>query len=485
MRKLLGILLLVLGVGGLGLWARANDARAIEHRIAADAGQVAQGTVHAVTTAVSGRDITASGLADTEAEKAAILAALDRVPGRRVVNDDLRLLPSAVPYRLTLEKPEAGGAPTLAGNTPSEAFREALAGMSGADTAGLELASGAPAGWAGLVQAAVGAMAPLEFGTAELVNERLRITGTARTPAEAEAMLAALAGLPQDAVEIDLRLRDDGTPPVWTLAYDAGDKLRLAGKLPPGVGPGDVARALGLNEFSSEALEGLIGPAGSLAVPTALARWLPQLETLHGSFGPAGTELEAGVARGVDRNALAQAMAPDLAALGVPVVLGVVEASTTAAEGATRTHALTGATEEYRRGWWLPRLELTASVDTCTRLANDILSATTINFVSGSDALDGSAREVINRLAAVLGPCTREGALKALIGGHTDATGNAEMNLGLSQRRATAVRRALVDRGVPAAALRAQGYGPNVPVASNDTEEGRAANRRTTVEWSE
>lgn len=485
MRKPLGILLLVLGVGGLGLWARGHEARAIEHRITAGAGQVAQGTVHAVAASVAGRDITVSGLADSEAEKAAILTALDRVPGRRVVRDDLRVLPSAQPYRLTLDKPGAGGAMTLAGNTPSEAFREALAGMSGAASDGLQLASGAPAGWADHVQAAVAALAPLESGSAEMLNDRLRISGIARSPAEVEALQAALAAVPRDNVEVDLRLLDDGSPPVWTLDYDAGGAVRLAGKLPPGVEPGQVAAALGVGSMSSDAVQGLLGPAGSVALPAALARWLPALETLRASFGPAGAEIEAGVGRGVDRDALAAAMAPDLAAVGVPVMLGVVEARVEAQEGATRTHALSGEVQEYRRGWWLPRLELSASLETCSRLANDVLGAATVNFVPASDALDASAREVISRLAAVLGPCTREGGLTALIGGHTDSTGNAELNLGLSQRRATAVRLALVDRGVPAAALRAQGYGAGQPVASNETEEGRAANRRTTIEWSE
>lgn len=486
MRRLLGFSLLVLGVAGLGLWARGNDARAIETSIAAGASQVAQGSVHGVATVVSGRDIMVSGLADTPDEKTAILAALDRVPGRRVVKDDLQVLPQAFPYQLMLEKPSGGGALNLSGNTPSEAFREALAGMTGADVAGLALAGGAPADWATRVQAAVAALAPLEEGAAELVDQRLRIGGTARGPAEAEAVLAALAGLPPEAVDLDLRLLDDGSPPVWMLDYDAGSGLKLTGKLPPGIDPGDVSRALGLDgSVSSEALEGLIGPEGSVALPAVLARWLPSLETLRGTFAPTGTELEVGVARGVDRDALAGAMAPDIAALGIPVVLGVVEAQSNAAEGAIRTHVLTGQREEFRRGWWLPRLDVAASVETCSRLANDILSGSTINFLSGSDQLDGSAREVINRLAAVLGPCTREGALAALIGGHTDSSGDAAANIGLSQRRAIAVRLALVDRGVPAAALRAQGYGSAVPVASNDTEEGRAANRRTTIEWSE
>lgn len=69
--------------------------------------------------------------------------------------------------------------------------------------------------------------------------------------------------------------------------------------------------------------------------------------------------------------------------------------------------------------------------------------------------------------------------LKLYVVGHTDNQGGYEMNLDLSRRRGDAVVKVLTDRyGVAAARLRAAGDGPTSPVASNDTEEGRAKNRR-------
>ena len=64
------------------------------------------------------------------------------------------------------------------------------------------------------------------------------------------------------------------------------------------------------------------------------------------------------------------------------------------------------------------------------------------------------------------------------IGGHTDSTGAAEYNKGLSDRRANSVRDYLIGRGVPADQLTAAGYGEEKPVSSNDTKAGRALNRR-------
>ncbi len=67
----------------------------------------------------------------------------------------------------------------------------------------------------------------------------------------------------------------------------------------------------------------------------------------------------------------------------------------------------------------------------------------------------------------------------AEIEGHTDSLGNHDYNVGLSQRRADAVKQVLIDKfGVSASRLSAKGYGPDRPVASNDTAETRAKNRR-------
>lgn len=65
--------------------------------------------------------------------------------------------------------------------------------------------------------------------------------------------------------------------------------------------------------------------------------------------------------------------------------------------------------------------------------------------------------------------------------GHTDSTGALEYNQTLSKNRAQAVTDVLQKGGFNAAQMSVEGYGPNRPIASNDTEEGRASNRRVAV----
>jgi len=72
--------------------------------------------------------------------------------------------------------------------------------------------------------------------------------------------------------------------------------------------------------------------------------------------------------------------------------------------------------------------------------------------------------------------------LAVRIEGHTDTTGPAEYNQNLSERRAEAVRRYLEQNGIPAARLSAVGMGETQPIASNESPEGRARNRRVELQ---
>ena len=98
-----------------------------------------------------------------------------------------------------------------------------------------------------------------------------------------------------------------------------------------------------------------------------------------------------------------------------------------------------------------------------------------VNFEFDKSNIDAASAGVLDVAAEQLNGCPN---VAVAVDGHTDSVGTDAYNQGLSERRANAVKSHLVDRGVPASRLTATGYGERNPIASNDTAEGRALNRR-------
>ena len=113
--------------------------------------------------------------------------------------------------------------------------------------------------------------------------------------------------------------------------------------------------------------------------------------------------------------------------------------------------------------------------DECEANIAVIVAEGKISFEPGSATIDASALDTMDRIADVLEEC---GDLQLEVQGHTDSQGREEMNLALSQSRAESVLNELRARRVLTGSFIAKGYGETQPVADNDTEEGREANRR-------
>lgn len=103
---------------------------------------------------------------------------------------------------------------------------------------------------------------------------------------------------------------------------------------------------------------------------------------------------------------------------------------------------------------------------------------TQVHFAVNSADLRPGSRVFLDRMAAGLKANPK---IRIALEGYTDSTGKIAYNLGLSQRRADAVRTYLIDHGVPNTQLSAKGFGAADPVASNKTPAGRQANRRTVM----
>lgn len=112
----------------------------------------------------------------------------------------------------------------------------------------------------------------------------------------------------------------------------------------------------------------------------------------------------------------------------------------------------------------------------CQGLFNQIKGDARINFASGKAEIRGAGSfDLLNNLVSAANQCQ---TFQIVIEGHTDSEGAEDYNQYLSEQRANAVRAYLADNGVSVDRLSAVGKGETEPVASNDTPQGKAANRR-------
>lgn len=100
-------------------------------------------------------------------------------------------------------------------------------------------------------------------------------------------------------------------------------------------------------------------------------------------------------------------------------------------------------------------------------------------FASGKYELTAAAQQKLTLVAGTIAPQAENHDI--VVEGHTDSRGSREYNVELSQNRAQVVMNFLVARGVAAEAITAVGVGPDRPIASNDTRDGRQENRRVEI----
>ena len=117
---------------------------------------------------------------------------------------------------------------------------------------------------------------------------------------------------------------------------------------------------------------------------------------------------------------------------------------------------------------------------TVTRKGDDVILNMPGNITFRTDSADLNSQfyKVLDGVAQV---AKKYDKTIIEVAGHTDSTGTAEYNKGLSQRRATSVADYLVTRGVIQARIMTAAGGEDHPIANNTTEQGRAANRRVEV----
>lgn len=132
----------------------------------------------------------------------------------------------------------------------------------------------------------------------------------------------------------------------------------------------------------------------------------------------------------------------------------------------------------------------TVTLKLCEPVKNEVIAVNTydnvpyegmstvleINFDTNKDVIKSESYKVVDKVSTMMNQNPR---MTIELLGHTDSRGNKESNLKLSNDRANAVKNALIKNGIDASRISAKGFGDTMPIESNDTEAGRAKNRRT------
>lgn len=451
-----------------GLWPQA-----------AQAGIAALAALEDGTLDISDQTVTLTGTATPEGIDAATVA-LAALPEGYSAQTDLVIFDDGAPFSLMVTKSADGV--SVDGKLPADFESDMAAGLlDGAVLDDLAVAfTTDPQGvWPEIAQAGFTALAALEDGTLTITEEFLALSGNALSPDARAQALTALEGYAN--VSAQISLLDDGMPVTLLLNYDSTTGVQLAGKLPANISVADVAGALDLDVADVGAAQSALRSDVDFLGPLQTLRtYLPELSGL--SYAATADNVDvAGVAMpGVDPAQLAAAMQEGLGD-GVTVFVG--PATNLPSTGTTRINRFSGREEVFTSGYWLPTFDFFATPENCAAQSDIVLGADQVQFVTGSADLDVTSIRAINALAALARKCALEGGVFLQVAGHTDNTGDPDANLALSQARADAVREAILDRGVAQSVVSAVGYGDTQPIADNETEEGRAANRRTAFNW--
>jgi OOP family OmpA-OmpF porin len=401
---------------------------------------------------VAGRDVTFAADAFSEDGRRGAVASVAAVPGVRLVNDETQLVPEAKPFVWSAERDVVRV--TLGGSAPLpatkgrmlEAARATLGGVEVVDQ--MNLSRGAPPRFDNAALLLLDQIWKLKDGKITISDTKVSLAGMARELGGREAIAASLKNLPEG---FSVAANEIKAPPYIFQAYKdpVAVTLTLTGYVPDNNVHAALAAAAGRKFFNEKVVDNI---KASLGAPSGFANAVvPALGAL--------SRLSTGTLVVSDRE---------------------VKLSGDAFYDAAAAQIRAGL-KDFPQGWQFKAdisvKPASAPVDgtVCQQLFSGLLAKGKIRFDSGRATIDPDSAGLLDRLIETALRCP---SANIEIAGHTDADGEDGFNQALSEKRAQAVTDFLVKAGLPAERFTAMGYGSTQPVASNDTEEGKAQNRR-------
>ena len=403
--------------------------------------------------AVAGRDVDFAADAFSEDGRLSAVASVEAVPGVRLVNDQTRLVPEARPFVWLAERDVVRV--TLGGNSPLPASRNRLLEAARAALGGVEvvdrmnLSRGAPPRFDGAALLLLDQIGKLKDGKITISDNKVSLSGMARDLGGREAIAAALKNLPEG---FSVAANEIKAPPYVFQAYKdpVASTVTLTGYVPDNNVHAALAAAAGRKFFSEKVVDNL---KASVGAPSRFASAVvPALGAL--------ARLSTGTLVVSDRE---------------------VKLSGDAFYDAAAGQIRAGLGKDFPQGWqFKPEVSVkpaAAPVDAtvCQQLFSDLLAKAKIRFELGQEAINPDSAGLLDRLVETAMRCPNA---NIEIAGHTDGDGEGAFNQALSEKRAQAVMDFLVKAGLPAVRFTPVGYGSTQPLTSNDTDEGKAQNRR-------
>ncbi len=405
---------------------------------------------------MAGRDAIFSADAFSEEGRRSAVTSVESVAGVRQVTDQTRLVPEQKPYVWTAERDVVRV--TLGGSAPLPAIKARLLEAARVDLNGVEVvdhmgfARGAPMRFDAAVLLLIDQVARLKDGKVTLSDKSVSLSGMAREIGGREAIAAALRNLPEGYAVV---ANDVAAPPyVFQANQDPADlTLTLTGYAPDNAVRAALVAGARRKFFGEKVVDNLKTSVGAPSgFSEAVIRALGALSRLStGSLVVSEREVK------LSGDALYDAAAAQIR---------------------------TGLAHDLPKGW-TAKTEISvkpaaAPVDAsvCQRLFAETLSKGSIRFEPGSATINPDSTSVLDRLAETALRCP---TATIEVNGHTDDDGDDAANQALSEKRAQAVVDFMVKAGLPADRFKAAGYGGTQPVAGNDTEAGKAKNRRIDI----
>jgi len=328
-----------------------------------------------------------------------------------------------------------------------EAARAAISGVEVVDQ--MALARGAPPRFGAAAQLLLDQVGKLKGGKITLSDTGVSLSGMARDLGGREAIAAALKNLPEG---FTVTANDIEAPPYIFQAYKdpVALTLTLSGYVPDNNVHAAIVEAASRKFVTEKVVDNL---KASVGAPSGFsAAVVPALGAL--------SRLSTGTLVVSDRE---------------------VKLSGDALYDGAAAQIRAGLGKGFPQGFqFKPEISVkpaAAPVDAtvCQQLFTDLLSKGKIRFEQARATLDPDSTSLLDRLIEIALRCPTS---NIEVAGHTDGDGEDAFNQALSEKRAQAVVDYLVKAGLPASRFTAVGYGSTQPVAGNDTDEGKAQNRR-------